>query len=743
MKLSNDAPINDKSADEYGWSLYAKNVAGVLRSADASGSSFVASIQGPWGSGKTSFLHLIENELAESDGHNGSRVVWFNPWLFQSELDLLASFFRLLSEETGLEDTERGRRIAAKLKEYSLAVLGDGTGLLQLVLTSLLSSNPAAGPLAIVSSSIAKRMISSRREATPRGSLLVLKAELDEELRKMDRKLYVFFDDLDRLSKEELRLVFKTVSLTASFPNIVYVLAFDGDVVTRALAEVQGFDGNAYLEKIVQLPIDVPSLNQSDVLLRVNRLALELYEEGSFEPVDGERSRLIAAVRGLLIPHLTTPRQFARFENALQAKRLQVNDEICPVDLLGMVAVQLFMPEIFGWIRNNAPFLCGLEQLDFISDNRGDDGGLAGLAELIENCGVPAQTVTEGLAALFPRVAPERRNLSFSQELRSKLHSGRVRNAALFQHFLGYEAPTALSHACARAAVETADNAELRECLESEWKHGDLCEILWMIEDDLDRLAEERVCLLVKSLAPYLAKCKLERPTLVGPLGFDCEFSRLLLLCSRRFDTERLTESFVSAVMETHENNLVALARMLGNEAASRASNGPNTWMADEGFAKLVAWYSSRVSESLDDVLFSGFSEPLVACRMAEEIVGGNVCSRFLESLDDSPDRAALYSASLIAYWSGSSGEGFSIPEGSLEEFSKRLQAVRNFAESERLLAASSKAQVRIMALLALLEMAEEGIGDGRISRDKAFQRTNAARAALGAGPIEDDSQVW
>ena len=37
----------------------------------------------------------------------------------------------------------------------------------------------------------------------------------------------VILDDLDRLTAGEARDVFRLVQLTASFPNIVYVLAFD------------------------------------------------------------------------------------------------------------------------------------------------------------------------------------------------------------------------------------------------------------------------------------------------------------------------------------------------------------------------------------------------------------------------------------------------------------------------------------------------------------------------------------
>ena len=36
----------------------------------------------------------------------------------------------------------------------------------------------------------------------------------------------------------------------ADFPNTIYILAFDYDVVVRALSKVQHGDGKEYLEKV-------------------------------------------------------------------------------------------------------------------------------------------------------------------------------------------------------------------------------------------------------------------------------------------------------------------------------------------------------------------------------------------------------------------------------------------------------------------------------------------------------------
>ncbi len=65
----------------------------------------------------------------------------------------------------------------------------------------------------------AGRLFSNKKESEKKdANSISLKADFDKELRKQERTLVVFIDDLDRLSSEEIRLVFKIVTLTASFP---------------------------------------------------------------------------------------------------------------------------------------------------------------------------------------------------------------------------------------------------------------------------------------------------------------------------------------------------------------------------------------------------------------------------------------------------------------------------------------------------------------------------------------------
>ena len=64
-------------------------------------------------------------------------------------------------------------------------------------------------------------------------------------------------DDTDRLATTEIRDIFRLIGLTASFPNTVYIVEFDRRRVEDALPE-QGIPGRDYLEKILQVAVDLP-----------------------------------------------------------------------------------------------------------------------------------------------------------------------------------------------------------------------------------------------------------------------------------------------------------------------------------------------------------------------------------------------------------------------------------------------------------------------------------------------------
>ena len=98
---------------------------------------------------------------------------------------------------------------------------------------------------------------------------------------KKDGRLIVFIDDLDRCSPDKIAEVLEALKLFATTPNCVYVLAVDQQVVAQSIQakykESAGvardgalIDGARYLEKIVQLPFWLPTIEIDDIRGYVN-----------------------------------------------------------------------------------------------------------------------------------------------------------------------------------------------------------------------------------------------------------------------------------------------------------------------------------------------------------------------------------------------------------------------------------------------------------------------------------------
>ena len=90
-----------------------------------------------------------------------------------------------------------------------------------------------------------------------------IKDKINKSIANQDTRFLIVIDDIDRLTNEEIRQLFRVVKAIANFPKTIYLLSYDEEVVIKALEDVQNCDGKKYLEKVVQTSIDVPLINKS------------------------------------------------------------------------------------------------------------------------------------------------------------------------------------------------------------------------------------------------------------------------------------------------------------------------------------------------------------------------------------------------------------------------------------------------------------------------------------------------
>lgn len=325
-KLPIDAPIRSSADDDLGRSPVAHDFAESIRELDAS-EGLVVGVLGPWGHGKSSFINLMREQFEKEPKLT---VIDFNPWMFSGSNQLVTFFFMEIGAELNVKNKSKFGQAADWLAKYA--------GILKPV--SQFVPFPGAG----IAGEAAAAALSGLADTTDADrSAKKVREEITNELKGLTEPIVVVIDDIDRLTTPEIREIFKLVRLTASFPNIVYVLAFDRSRVEEALTE-DGVSGRAYLEKIVQLSFDVPQapegLLRSQVFHELNRVLapvadLELDEDRwgdtYFEVID---------------PLLSNMRDVTRYAISSKATIRSLGAEIDLIDLLAMEAIRVFRPDL-------------------------------------------------------------------------------------------------------------------------------------------------------------------------------------------------------------------------------------------------------------------------------------------------------------------------------------------------------------------------------------------------------------
>ena len=294
-------------------------------------------LMGEWGSGKTSLLNMTEHYLKDSD----IKIIKFNPWLYSTYHQLVEQFFdELIKEFTNSKDNS----LMNILKRYKFKV-NELELLKKIAVSASLLYDSKAG------TSLENILPYSSEEE----NLASLKEKIDEQF--VNQKVVCIIDDLDRLSRDEIAEMFKLIKIMADFKNMVYLVAFDKDFVADALKIDYG--GERYIEKIINVPLKVPSIDYSEIkeilIKNFKRISREYGENLDF----GRLNRFLdfgtdqyGKKCGILY-FFKNMRDIIRFINILEFNLELVKEEVNFVDFIVITVIQVFYSEVYDKIKVN------------------------------------------------------------------------------------------------------------------------------------------------------------------------------------------------------------------------------------------------------------------------------------------------------------------------------------------------------------------------------------------------------
>lgn len=386
--IIDDLPILHKMEDKLDRSLFAESLAETIVRHKSS-TSFAIGLSGGWGSGKTSLLNMVLESVEEID--KTVVILNFNPWLCSDPNQLIHQFFRQMAAAFKSKKPSSDQ-IWTLIDQYA-----DVFDLMNLI--------PGIG--SILGSTVSKIFSKIAKGHAGNKDLLARKKQIVEKLKIEKLKIVVAIDDVDRLSEDEIIAVFQLVKVLADFPNTVYVLVFDYDVVVHALRKVQYGDGKAYLEKIIQVPFEIPTPDIESIhSIFLSRLLTIL---GDLSIGRWDKTTWAELFQFGFKNYIRSIRDVIRFTNVFSLKYDLLKDETDPVDLLGLTCLQVFEPFVYSKLPEYKEILCGTNYIFAFDQKEAEETVKRVITAIVsKNREITSAEATKKiLGILFPKMQTE------------------------------------------------------------------------------------------------------------------------------------------------------------------------------------------------------------------------------------------------------------------------------------------------------------------------------------------------
>lgn len=335
-----------------------KYKSGLVRFIENTNTPITVAIQGEWGSGKTSLMNTLRDELCDQVGKKFIPV-WLNTWqysLMKEPDQALISIIKGLTEEV-LSIIDEGKSEAGKK--------------VRAVFANVLKATAKVAVSATTGQNIGE--ILDAASVSKEVTILQLRNSLNdailEILEKESKEGFIFFiDDLDRIDPPMAVQILELLKNIFDLDKCVFVLAIDYDVVIKGLepkfgkyTEANEREFRSFFDKIIQLPFSMPTASYEINEFLVKSLHTINYIDAE-QSKDDELTSNLSEITRLSVG--SNPRSLKRLLNSLSLINCinydeNETEEDNPIQILvsyALVNIQVAYPVIYSILVKNSDF---------------------------------------------------------------------------------------------------------------------------------------------------------------------------------------------------------------------------------------------------------------------------------------------------------------------------------------------------------------------------------------------------
>jgi len=300
---------------------------------------FSLSINGRWGSGKTSILRALldklggthveyvhgitghrvndENEVPKNENNSENQdktdlkeniAVWFNPWQYQQEEDPLIPLLHEIRAQIHAYTKLKGL-FKGNLRRHTEVAMHTITGVVDAALTIFSPLKKTK----IASETVQNIRSEGFHNLTDAQRFFLHFEEAIKQAVGEQGRLVIFVDDLDRCSDEAVFKLLEAIKLYLSSEHCVFVFGLDSGHVESAISKVTEYnyqEATQYVDKLFQARLDLPEPSETEM-----QAFIKHHVEAIF-PEDSESPQFDIDTLNLYLP--TNPRFVKNFLNSLK-----------------------------------------------------------------------------------------------------------------------------------------------------------------------------------------------------------------------------------------------------------------------------------------------------------------------------------------------------------------------------------------------------------------------------------------